>query len=308
MSEHGRRAPGPSTETVYMATIGRYKILERLGEGALGELLRARDTRGGRTVALRLVAPRIAGDRARRDALLSDASKARALSHPHVAALFDVGEEDGRVYLAHEYVPGRSLREHMGGVPLSAARALECGLQLAEGVAEGHRLGLAHASLGPTTVFITERDKTKVVDFGFSGWTTGGLGRQAIAGQLAGGEEPPAPDAGRLACYMSPEQILTGRADYRSDIFSLGVLVFELATGRNPFGATGAEAAALNVLRLEMPSVSRTSPALPERLDEVLARATAKSPEARYGSAAAMAADLRALAGRSFQAVSLRSR
>lgn len=291
-----------------METLGRYRILERLGEGALGELLRARDTRGGLTVALRLVAPHIAGDRARREALLCDAAKARPLSHPHVAALFDVGEEDGRVYLAHEYVPGRTLREHMCGVPLSAARALECGVQLAEGVAEGHRLGLAHASLGPTTVFITERDKTKIVDFGLSDWTTGGRGRQAIAAQLAGGAEPPAPHADQVACYMSPEQILTGRADYRSDIFSLGVLVFEMATGRNPFGATSAGAAALNVLSLETPSVSHTCPALPARLDEVLVRATAKNPEARYVSAAAMAADLRALAGRSLQAFSLRSR
>jgi serine/threonine protein kinase len=290
-----------------METVGRYRILERLGEGALGELLRARDTRGGRTVALRLVAPHIAGDRARRKALLSDAAKARALSHPHIAALFDAGEEDGRMYLAHEYVAGRTLRQHMGGVPLRAARALECGVQLADGLAEGHRLGLAHASLGPSTVFITERDKMKIVDFGLSAWTTEGLGRQVIAGQLAGGEEPSTP-AARLACYMSPEQILTGRADYRSDIFSLGVLVFEMATGLNPFDATSAMAVAMNVLSLEMPFVSRTSPAMPERIDEVLARAMAKSPKARYASASALAADLRAIAGRSLQAVSSRSR
>ena len=291
-----------------MEKLGRYRILERLGAGALGDLLRARDTRRGRTVALRIVSPLIAGDRARREALLSDASKARALSHPHVVALFDVGEADGRVYLAHEYVAGRSMREIICGVPLSAARALECSVQLADGVAEGHRLGLVHASLGPSTVFITQRDKTKIVDFGLSGWTTQGQRRQAIAGALAGGEEPSVPDAGQLVCYMSPEQILTGLADCRSDVFSLGVLVFEMVTGRNPFGATSAGAAALKVLHLETPPVSCTSPVLPAGLDEVLARATAKSPEARYASAAAMAADLRALSDPTLQAFSPRFR
>ena len=291
-----------------METLGRYTILDRLGAGALGELLRARDTRGGRTVALRVVAPPIADDRARREALLSDASKARALSHPHVAALFDVGEEDGRLCLAHEYVVGRSLRECLCGVPLSAARALECGVQLADGVAEGHRLGLVHASLGPSTVFINERDKTKIVDFGLSDWTTEGLRRQAIAGELAGGDEPSVAAAGQLVCYMSPEQILTGRADCRSDVFSLGVLVFEMVTGRSPFSGASAAEGALNVLRIETPSVSRLSPALPARLDEVLARATEKSPGARYASAAAMAADLRALSGPILQAVSPRFR
>ncbi len=291
-----------------MQAFGRYRILERLGSGALGELLRARDTRRGRTVALRIVTPLINDDRARREALLADASAARGLSHPNVAALFDAGEEDGRAYLAHEFVAGRTLGERGCGMSLDAARALECGIQLADGLAEGHGLGLAHGSLGPSTVVITERDRTKILDFGLSAWTAEGMRRQAIAAQLTAGDEASAPGDGHVVCYMSPEQILTGRADERSDIFSLGVLLCEMVTGRNPFDAASPGAAALNVLRLETPPVSLASPALPARLDEILARATAKDPEARYASAAAMAADLRALGGPRLRAFSRRFR
>jgi serine/threonine protein kinase len=281
-----------------MEKLGRYRILERLGADALGELSRAHDTRVGRTVALRIVSPAIAADQTRRQALLGDASAARALSHPHVAALFDAGEEDGRVFLAHEYMTGRSLRAHMTGTPLDVNRALEFAVQLASGVAEGHRLGLLHLNLGPSTVFITRTDKVKIVEFGLSSWTEGGLRRRAIAERLDSGQELSAPAAGNLVEYMSPEQILAGRADSRSDIFSLGALFYEMATGRNPFGASTPEATALNVLHLQPPPASRTNPALPRKFDAILAQVMAKSTDARYHEAAGLTADLRALTGR----------
>ncbi len=286
-----------------MENLGRYRLLEWLGADAFGELLRARDSRVGRTVALRVVAPSIADDETLRKALLSDAAAARALSHPNVAALFDSGEEDGRVYLAHEFVAGRPLDDYLMGTPLSAGRALEVGFQLADGVAEGHRLGLAHACLCGSTVYITDRDKAKILDFGLSAWTDEGQRRETIARQLSRGERPAAPDASRVVADMPPEQILTGRADQRSDIYSLGALVYQMVTGRNPFRSVNAEAAALNVLRLEAPPAFRSSPVLPAKLDAILARAMAKSPKARYASAAELAADLRALAGRDFPAL-----
>ena len=189
-----------------MENFGRYRILERLGADALGELLRARDTRVGRTVALRIISPIVVGGPGRRDALMADASAARALSHPHVAALFDAGEEDGRVFLAHEYVTGRSLRGNVMGKPLSASRTIEFAIQIADGVAEGHRLGLVHAGLDPSTVFITDKDKAKIVDFGLAAWTSAGLRRRAVTEQLAGGKAISARGAGDVARWMSPEQ------------------------------------------------------------------------------------------------------
>ncbi len=280
-----------------MENFGRYRILERLGADALGELLRARDTRVGRTVALRIISPIVVGGPGRRDALMADASAARALSHPHVAALFDAGEEDGRVFLAHEYVTGRSLRGNVMGKPLSASRTIEFAIQIADGVAEGHRLGLVHAGLDPSTVFITDKDKAKIVDFGLAAWTSAGLRRRAVTEQLAGGKAISARGAGDVARWMSPEQILWGRADARSDVFSLGAIVYQMATGRNPFAGVDAEEAAMNVLRLAPPPASSIDLAVPEKLDAILARAMAKSPDARYPSAAVMVADLRALDG-----------
>jgi serine/threonine-protein kinase len=291
-----------------METFDRYRIIDRIGADALGELLRARDTRVGRTVALRIVSPLVAGDPARRRALLADASAARALSHPNAAALFDAGECDGRVFLAHEYVAGRPLRDYMMGTPLSADRAIEFAIHLADGVAEGHRLGLVHGALDPSTVFITAKDKTKVVDFGIAGWTEAELSRRAIAAQLAAGGPVTEPGAGDVVHWMAPEQILCGRADCRSDVFSLGALVYLMATGRNPFAARAPEEAALKVLTVAAARPSAANPALPARLDAVLARAMAKSPAARYGSAVDMADDLRALNGRKPAAFSPRFR
>lgn len=291
-----------------METLGRYRILDRMGADALGELLRARDTRVGRTVALRVVSPLVVDDPARRNALLADASAARALSHPNVAALFDAGEDAGCLFLAHEFVAGRPLRDYMMGTPLSTDRAIAFAVHLADAVAEGHRLGLVHGALDPSTVFITEKDKTKIVDFGIAGWTSDGLSRRAIAAQFAAGSPITAPGADDIVQWMAPEQILYGRADCRSDVFSLGAIVYEMATGRNPFSAGTPEESAMNVLTAAAARPSVLSPALPAGLDGILARAMAKSPADRYGSAARMTTDLRALNGGGVLAVSPRFR
>jgi TolB-like protein len=279
-----------------MESFGHYTILERLRVGALGELLRARDTRLGRTVALRIVSPVIAAFDERLAALLADASAATELSHPHIAALFDFGEEDGRVFLAHEYVPGQSLRAHMTGKPIDASLALEFAVQLADAIADGHRQGLVHGNLSPSTIFITPTDQTKIIGFGLSAWTSGGIERKTIAEQLAAGQEPPTPGANEIVPYMSPEQLLTGRVDPRSDVFSLGVVLYEMLTGRAPFGSDTAGATALKVLQGTPPPPTRKNPSLPRGFDPILARAMAKSLDTRYPTASAMAADLRALA------------
>ena len=163
--------------SVGMETFGHYTILERLRTGALGELTRARDARLGRTVALRLVSPEAVADPARRDALLADASVASTLSHPHIAALFDFGEEDGRIYLAHEFVPGQPLQALLTDRPFDAVLALEFAVQLADAVAEGHRHGIVHGDIRPSSIFITPTDQTKIVGFGLSHWSTGGVER-----------------------------------------------------------------------------------------------------------------------------------
>jgi len=279
-----------------MESFGNYTIVERMREGALGELSRARDTRLGRTVALRVVSPAISADAERRDALLADASAAAALSHPHIAALFDFGEEDGRVFLAHEYVPGQSLRDHMAGKPIEGRLALEFAVQLADAVAEGHRQGVVHGNICPSTIFITPKDKTKIIGFGLSSWTSGGIQRKTIAEQLAAGKDPSTPGANEMVPYMAPEQVLTGRVDPRSDVFSLGVVLYEMLTGRAPFGSSTAAATAVKVLQGTPPAATRQNKSIPAGFDAILERAIAKSLDARYPTASAMADDLRNLA------------
>jgi TolB-like protein len=283
--------------TVRMEIFGHYTVLERLSTGALGELSRARDTRLGRTVALRIVSSDVIADPVRRDALLSDASAASALSHPHIAALFDFGEADGHIYLAHEYVPGQPLQALLTAKPFDLALAIEFAVELADAVAEGHRQGTVHGDIRPSTIFITPTDQTKIVGFGLSHWTTGGIERGRISAELAVGNEPSTPNAATIVPYMSPEQVLGDRTDVRSDVFSLGVVLYEMLTGRAPFASDTPGRTAMKVLQATPLPPTRQNPALPAGVDAILARAMSKSLEARYPSAAPLVAELRALAG-----------
>jgi serine/threonine protein kinase/tetratricopeptide (TPR) repeat protein len=279
-----------------MKSFGHYTILERLRVGALGELVRARDVRLGRTVALRLVSPAVVEDAGRREALLAAAGAAAALSHPHITALFDFGEEDGQVFLAHEFVPGQSLRSLLTGKPVEASLALEFAVQLADALAEGHRQGVVHGDICPSTIFITPTDQTKIIGFGLADWTSGGTGRRTIVEQLAAGRDPDAPVANAAVPYMAPEQLLAGRTDHRADVFSLGVVLYEMLTGRAPFGSSTAGATAVKVLQGTPPPPSRQNKSVPVGFDAIVAKALAKSFDARYSSASEMVADLRVLA------------
>ena len=281
---------------VFMESFGHYTILERLRVSALGELVRARDVRLGRTVALRLVSPNVVEDAGRRDALLAAARAAAALSHPHITALFDFGEENGQVFLAHEFVPGQSLRSLLTGKPVEAGLALEFAVQLADALAEGHRQGVIHGHICPSTIFITPTDQTKIIGFGLSAWTSGGNERRTVAEQLAAGRDPDAPGANAVVPYMAPEQLLAGRSDHRADVFSLGVVLYEMLTGRPPFGSSTAGATAVKVLQGTPPPPSLQNRSVPAGFDAIVGKALAKSLEARYASASDMVADLRALA------------
>jgi eukaryotic-like serine/threonine-protein kinase len=280
-----------------METFGHYTILERLRTGALGELSRARDARLGRTVALRLVSPEVVADPVRRDALLSDASVASTLSHPHIAALFDFGEEGGRIYLAHEYVPGQPLQSLLSAKPFDLALALEFAVELADAVAEGHRHGIVHGDIRPSSILITPTDQTKIVGFGLSQWSSGGIERATIAAELSSGREPSTPNAATIVPYMSPEQVLGDRVDARSDVFSLGVVLYQMLTGRAPFGSDTPGGTAVKILQGTPMLATRQNPALPPGFDAVLSRAMSKSLDARYETAAPLAVDLRKLAG-----------
>src|SRR5262249_3378582 len=151
-----------------------YKILDRIGAGGMGEVYRARDTRLGRTVAIKVLAADVANDPSRRDRFLREARAAAALSHPNIAALYEVGEDHGQLFLAFEFVPGSPLTTIIGGRPLNPRRAVDFAIQIADALADAHAAGIVHRDIKPANVIVTPKDKAKVLDFGLATWTSGG--------------------------------------------------------------------------------------------------------------------------------------
>ncbi len=276
-----------------MDRIAHYTILEQIGRGGMGEVYRARDTRLGRTVAIKVLPAEVAAEPQRRERFLREARAAAALSHPNIATLFEVGEENGRLYLVFEYVPGQTLRAVLGGRPMNTRRAVDLAIQLADALGDAHAAGIVHRDLKPDNIVVTPKGNAKILDFGLATWTRGGAARRAAPATV---ETAPGVVLGTLA-YMSPEQARGEEVDERSDIFSLGVVIFEMLTGRNPFASAGGGlSAATSILRDQPPPPSTVNRELPGEIDAILARTLAKDPAERYQAAVALAAELRALA------------
>lgn len=275
-----------------MSSIAHYNLLDKIGDGAVGEVYRARDTKVGRTVALKIVAPPIAEDRERLTRLMDDARAASVLSHPNVATLFDFGEADGHAYLAYEFAAGRPLADEMRGAAMNPRRALDLAIQIVDGVADAHAHGILHGDLRPGTVIVTDKGSAKILDFGMAPWTRGGVVRSGAARHP---EKLPT-YAPTIVAYLSPEQAIGGVVDVRTDVFTMGTLAYEMMTGTNPFaGATPAETL-VNVIKGPIPPASQVNPAVPTELDAVLEHALTRDLEKRQQSAAAFAAELRSVA------------
>ncbi|MDE3154810.1 MAG: serine/threonine protein kinase [Acidobacteriota bacterium] len=271
--------------------LGQFRLLEQIGSGGLGDVYRARDTKVGRTVAVKVVPSSIADDPDARAQLIADAQQAAKISHPNVATLFEVVDEPEGLSLAMEYVPGETLRQAIGGRPLNPRRAVEIATQIADALAEAHAAGVRHLDLSPDTIVLTPRGPAKLLDLGLSAWTRGGRARREAAARLAKGESIEL----QTAPYLSPEQALGEAVDDRSDLFSLGVVLFEMLTGRVPFGGANPTEQAIGVMQATAPAPSQLNPAVPRELDAIVARTLAKGLDARCETAAELAAELRAL-------------
>ncbi|MBI4484857.1 MAG: protein kinase, partial [Acidobacteria bacterium] len=256
-------------------TLGHYRILDSIGAGALGEMYRARDTRLGRTVAIKVTASTIAGDAAQREQFLRDAGAAARLSHPNIAALYEIGDDQGALFLVCEFVPGDTLKATIAGRPLNPRRAIDLAIQIADALADAHAEDIVHRDLKTDDIIVTPKGNAKILDFGLAAWKSD---RGAGTGQ-----------------YMSPEQALGEQIDSRSDVFSLGAMLFEMLTGRPPFSGATPEALALQILQASAPAPSAINPASPRELDPIVSKALAKSLDQRFESAATLAAELRAV-------------
>ena len=276
-------------------TLGQYKILDRIGAGGMGEIYRARDMRLGRTVAIKILTADIAGDADRRKRFVGEARVNATLSHPNIAALYEIGEDQGRLFLVFEFVPGETLKSAIVGRPMNPRRAIDVAVQIADALADAHVEGIVHQDLKPANVIVTPKGNAKILDFGFAAWTAGGAEREHAATMAA----PSAAASGAMlgtVAYMSPEQAIGEQVDHRTDLFSLGVVMFEMFTGKLPFAGTSAAALALQIVQAPSPAPSSMNPSLPKELDAIIGRALAKSLAQRYDSAATMAAELRSVA------------
>lgn len=271
-----------------MQPIAHYNILERLGIGALGDVYRARDLKVGRTVALMEPPQDLLAAPGERDRFLTDARAAAALNHPNIATLWDVVEQDGRCYLAYEFAAGPSLRDEMGGRAVNVRRAIEIAAQMSDALAEGHSRGIVHGDLRPENVVVTPKGSVKILNFGLSRWTVGGRARAAAA-QPGGLTDDPNGVAG----YLSPEQAVGTALDERSDLFSFGVVLYEMLTGNNPFIAATPAATVVNIVSVPVPRLT----AVAAELSALVARTLSKSVDGRPPSAAVVSSELRRIIG-----------
>jgi serine/threonine-protein kinase len=263
--------------------IGRYKILGELGRGAMGVVYKAEDPNLDRTVALKTISlEKEAEGRAEyQKRFMLEAKAAGKLTHANIVTVYDFGEVDGMAYLAMELLEGTDLRKRVQQGPIPALEAVEIACQLAEGLAYAHQRGIVHRDIKPANIMLPERGPAKIMDFGLARMRL--ADHKTSTGIVLGTPR-----------YMSPEQISGQPVDQRSDIFSLGIVLWELLTGRRLFSGTEMAQVSHSITYDEHEPPTRVNPDLPAMLDFVVARALKKDPAVRYQDADEMAADLHA--------------
>lgn len=273
-------------------TISHYEILELLGEGGMGTVYRAVDTRLGRPVAIKLLRSEGTGNGERKKRFVQEARAASALNHPHIITIYDIGQDGGMDFIAMEYVAGPSLARVIGRTGLKIGEALKYAVQVADALATAHAAGIVHRDLKPSNIVVSDKGSIKVLDFGLAKLTES-VGftpiDEHVTTATAGSREHLQTEEGTIlgtAAYMSPEQAEGKRADARSDVFSFGAVLYEMVTGRRPFQGDTKISTLAAILAREPEPPSRIIPGLSRDLEKVIARCLRKSPERRWQSMA----------------------
>lgn len=275
--------------------LGHYLVLEKLGSGGMGDVYVAEDTKLNRRVALKFLRSGVADARDNRGRILREARAAAALNHPNIVHLYSVEEIDDLVFITMELVTGRSLRELLAtGTGLPLAQTISFAAQMAEALACAHAAGIVHRDLKPGNVMITDAERVKILDFGVAKFLAR-ISTQDPEDSTTTGDDASVGHAVGTTGYMSPEQALGRTLDARTDLFALGVVVYEMATGRTPFQGDTVAAVFDHLLNRRQPPLLTFNPTLPRSLEIVIDKALEKDPEHRYRSADEFLRDLRAV-------------
>ncbi|MGH9745770.1 MAG: protein kinase domain-containing protein [Candidatus Acidiferrales bacterium] len=277
-------------------TISHYRVLEQLGAGGMGIVYKAHDDRLDRAVALKFLPEKMAQDPRALERFRREARAASALNHPGICTIYDIGEQDGRAFIAMECLEGETLRSHIHGKPLPLQEILRLGIQIADALDAAHTEGIIHRDIKPANIFVTRRGQAKILDFGLA---------KLVSKEIAAPDPESGADSSESTSivgiisgtpsYMSPEQVRGDNLDERTDIFSLGLSLYEMATGHQAFGG-GTGGAIIEAVLTRPPAPARSiNPEIPPKLEEIIDKALHKDRNQRYQHAADIRTDLQQL-------------